>query len=126
MFGRNPRLPVDLLFESLNTDEKKSYTKYVEEWKSMMQEAYRRAGAASRKSTAKGRDTYNRKSRSTVLNPGDRVLVRRVLDTKKHGKIKSYWEDAIYTVIRQVDDSSVYEITDERKSPGRRGCSTGT
>jgi transposase InsO family protein len=112
LFGRNPRLPIDLLFESLHPEEKKSYTTYVNEWKTAMQEAYRKAGAASSKSTSKGRAVYNSKSRSTVLSPGDRVLIRRVVDTKNHGKIKSYWEDAIGTVVRQIDDSSVYEISD--------------
>ena len=110
MFGRNPRLPIDLLFEQINKDEKKCHTKFVEEWSNMMTEVYKKANQSAIDSAAQGRKAYDRHSRSSVLHAGDRVLTKRMKDAKGHGKIRSYWEDGVCEIVRQVGDSSVYEI----------------
>ena len=110
MYGRHPRLPIDLIFENINDEERKSYERYAEDWRACMREAYARAGDNARKSQIKSHKNANQHARSTVISPGDRVLVRRQVDKKGQGKIKSFWEDEIYTVVRQMDDNPVYEI----------------
>ena len=110
LYGRNPRLPIDLIFEPINDKEKKTYTKYVADWKESMREAYRKAAAAAEKSVSKGRKFADRHIRFSVLQSRDRVLTKRMTDKKGNGKIKSYWNDDLFEVIRQIGDSSVYEI----------------
>ena len=78
LFGKEPMLPVDLLFEKVQPLKQKSYDKYVKEWKQGMSEAYK---IAKRKSTQVGdqnKSMYNRNARFSVLELGDRVLVRNL------------------------------------------------
>ena len=44
MFGRNPRLPIDVLIEN-NTGEQNTPSTYIEKWKSRMEEAFGIAAA---------------------------------------------------------------------------------
>ena len=44
MFGRNPRLPIDVLIEN-NTDEQNTPLTYIEKWKHRMKEAFGIAAA---------------------------------------------------------------------------------
>ena len=77
-----------------------------------MKEAY---DLAARKSKSRGdrfKAYYDSKVRSSVLVPGDRVLVRNL---SKHaggpGKLVSYWEDEIYVIVeRKSNDSPVYVV----------------
>ena len=87
MFGRNPRLPIDLLFEQVNKDEMKGYNKFVEEWSSMMKEAYQRADQSSKDSASQGKRVYDRRIRSSLLHTGDRVLIKRMKEKKVMAKL---------------------------------------
>ena len=50
MFGREPRLPVDLLFGEVNQEpSKESYRQYVQDWLAGMQRAYQIASEVSDK-----------------------------------------------------------------------------
>ena len=44
MFGRNPRLPIDVLIEN-NTGEQNTPSTYIEKWKSSLKEAFGIAAA---------------------------------------------------------------------------------
>ena len=114
LYGRNPRLPVDLMFEKVHVEGKKEYTQYVREWEEMMREVYIQAGNSSRTNMRRGREHANRRVRSTVLEVGGRVLVRRMRDDKGQGKLRAYWEDDTYNVLRQLNNSSVYEVVNGR------------
>ena len=48
MFGRNPRLPIDILIEN-NTDEQNTPSTYIEKWKSRMKEAFGIAAANTKR-----------------------------------------------------------------------------
>ena len=48
IFGRNPRLPIDLIFQKINRPEKVTHTQYVRRWRDMMTEAYRKADVAAK------------------------------------------------------------------------------
>ncbi|KAI7803024.1 hypothetical protein IRJ41_001725 [Triplophysa rosa] len=99
LYGRHPHLPVDLLFGL--------------KWSKKMSEAYRIAGENSKKSSARGKVTYDKKARGVVLQPGDRVLVRNLSERGGPGKLRAYWEKTIYVVERQLAENPVYVVCPE-------------
>ena len=74
-----------------------------------MQEAYALANERSAKSSAKGRDYHDRKATFTGLKPGDQVLVLNLTPRGCPGKLRSFWEDKVYTVIGR----NMYDVQKE-------------
>ena len=101
LFGRSPRLPVDLIFGPSLGEASVSHTEYVDKWKFAMKEAYSLALRNTSKSATDGKQQYDRKVRFSKLQPGDRVLVRNLSERGGPGKLRSYWEREIYVVIEQ-------------------------
>ena len=116
LFGRTPRLPIDLAFDLHPHDDKNDgYEDFVQRWQRQMQEAYKLAGQRSGQSQAKGKKQYDRKANCNALRPGDRVLVRNAAHPGGPAKLKSYWEQQIHVVIKQLaGDVPVYEVQPER------------
>ena len=113
LFGRSPRLPIDVIFGTKPTAYS-SYPAYVKEWQEAMKEAYGIATKKSRLSGLRGKKQYDRRVHSPVLQPGDRVLVRNLSERGGPGKLRSYWEDTIHKVVRRKgEESPVYEIMPE-------------
>ena len=119
LFGRSPRLPVDVIF-GIEPNASLNYPTYVKEWQSAMKEAYALASKRSESSGQKGKKQYDRKVNSSVLQPGDRVLVRNLSKRGGPGKLRSYWEDTVHQVVeRKGEASPVYEVQPEN-GVGRR------
>ena len=77
-----------------------------------MREAYLIGKEKSLKAALHGRQQFDKRVICTVQQPGDKVLLRN-LSTREEGpgKLRSYWEQEIYEVIkRHRDDSTVYII----------------
>ena len=113
LFGHSPRLPIDLVFDLSPDNTPQNYPVYVKEWKTSMTEAYGIALKHNQSSAARANHHYDKKVRSIVLSPGDRVLVR---NTEKGGpgKILSYWEDNIYKLVNCLkEDSPIYTVEPE-------------
>ena len=114
LFGRTPRLPIDLMFNLPEKQEVTGYPAYVRKWKTAMQEAYKLASKSAQQAAEKGKRQSNKRIRSTVLSPGDRVLVRNLTPRGGPGKLRGFWEDEIHVVVsRKGPESPVYDIKSE-------------
>ncbi|KAL6471946.1 hypothetical protein MHYP_G00205960 [Metynnis hypsauchen] len=119
LFGRSPRLPIDAFFGLETGKGKASQSQYVEQWKQGMQEAYQIVREQIKKSMDRNKRNYDTKVRCTDLQPGNRVLIRNLTPRGGTGKLKSYWEEGVHVVIRQVGkDVPIYEVKPEQ-SRGR-------
>ena len=111
MFGRHPRLAIDA-FLGITPDTLSSTksTEYVRKLRQRLDFAYRNAQEQAKKTGAVYKHYYDETARSSVLMPGDLVLVQKVGVKGKH-KIGDKWEHDPYIVISQPnDDIPVYEV----------------
>ena len=113
LFGRSPRLPVDLIFGPSLEDANVTHTEYADKWKVAMKEAYSLALKNTYKSATDGKRQYDRKVRVSNLQPGDRVLVRNLSERGGPGKLRSYWEQKIHVVTEQKGDLPIYKGSPE-------------
>ena len=79
-----------------------------------MKEAYRIAFQESEKQATRNERYFNRRARASVLDAGDRVLIRNVRERGGPGKIRSFWEQQVYRVCERKEDSPVYVVEPER------------
>ena len=114
LFGRSPRLPIDVIFDLEDETGGKSHAEYVTKWKSAMQEAYSLASKSATKSAMRGKRNYDKRMRSSALQVGDRFLVRNLTPRGGPGKLRSFWEDKIQVVVaRKGGGSPVYDVRPE-------------
>ena len=114
LFGRHPRLPIDLIFNSPQPANKRSYPQYVDTWQKALTEAYGLANQKANLSASKGKQHCDRKVRTSVLQSGDRVLVCHMTPRTGPRKLRAYWEDTIHVLVKCKDQNSpVYEVRPE-------------
>ncbi|XP_036004828.1 uncharacterized protein LOC118566561 [Fundulus heteroclitus] len=110
MFGRQPRLPIDLI---LGTHPGKpsptSYSNYVKTLRQNLSESYALAIEHSKKMSDKNKVRFDKKIKAAELFSGDKVLVRNVNIRGKH-KLANRWEQNIYVVVKRIKDSPVYVV----------------
>lgn len=92
MFGRQPRLPIDLVL-GLHPDASnhKTHSEYVKGLRQLLLESYSLAAKNSRKMGEKNKAGFDKKVRATELLEGDRVPVRNVNIRGKH-KLTDRWQ----------------------------------
>ena len=79
-----------------------------------MREAYDIASKRATESQSKSKMRYDQGIHHTVLEPGDRVLVRNLRERGGPGKLRSHWESKIHYVVKRLsDDSPVYQVLPE-------------
>ena len=120
MFGRHPRLPIDLCLGLEPTDDTPPVksTNYVDQLKASLAHAYDQASKCATRAGQTNKEHYDVRTRENVLETGDRVLVRKTGFQGKH-KLADRWEPEVHIVVRRVnEDIPVYEIRPE-KSSGR-------
>lgn len=113
LFGRNPRLPIDLMFDLKPPKGYSSYPEYVKRWRAVMSEAYRIASSNAGRNAESRKRQYDKKVKHTVLQEGDRVLVRNLSERGGTGKLRSFWENEVYTVVDKRRDMPVYVVERE-------------
>ncbi len=84
MFGRHPRLPVDLILGTEISQSAGSHSKYVEDVRKSLQHAYE----VAKKNACENRDRhkvlYDQKIKGSVVQVDDCVLIRNVAFSGPH------------------------------------------
>lgn len=114
MFGRQPRLPVDLAFGLPVSNSSQSHSQYVKSLKDRLEESYQLATRNALKVARRNKRRFDRNVVVSVLDVGDRVLVRNVRLRGKH-KIADKWEPDVYVVLRKSSGIPVYTVCPEGK-----------
>ena len=110
IFGRNPRLPVDIVF-GLRKAVKGS--NYIKDLRDRLNHAYHLATEASKRSQQKQKEGYDTRVRGATITVGDRVLVKIVAFKEKH-KLADKWEQEPYRVLGQpIPDIPVFTVQRE-------------
>ncbi|XP_043099138.1 uncharacterized protein LOC122347977 [Puntigrus tetrazona] len=113
MFGRQPRLPVDIVFKlPLPEGQYSSHSEYVQRLKSRLKESYKVAMEKAAKIAHKNKMRYDKYVTASDLEPGDRVLVRNVRLRGKH-KISDKWEPTVHVVVKRAGTLPVYTVRPE-------------
>lgn len=115
MFGRQPRLPVDLIFNTtVSQDNPKFHSQYVQSLKTHLQESYKLAQKNAAKSGERNKIRFDRKVTESSLEEGDRVLVRNVRVRGKH-KLADRWDPVVHIVVSRAGELPVYTVKPERQ-----------
>ena len=114
MFGRHPRLPIDAML-GLPEDSQNdiTYTNYIESLKDKLRYTYKLASTKADQSRQRQKQSYDKRVRQSVIDIGDRVLIKRTGFTGKH-KLANKWENVPYVVVDQPNkDIPVYRLKEE-------------
>lgn len=115
MFGRQPRLPIDLAFNvPLNRHQYRSHSQYVQNLKTRLQESYRLATRNAAKNAERNKVRFDKRVTESTLEVGDRVLVRNVRLRGKH-KLADKWESHVHVVVNRKADLPVYTVRPEHR-----------
>lgn len=113
MFGRQPRLPIDIAFGlPVKDSSSTSHSQYVKSLKSHLKESYQLAIENSKKVADKNKKRFDARVREATLETGDRVLVRNLRLRSKH-KLADRWEPTVYVVQKRAGELPVYTVCPE-------------
>ena len=102
LFGREPRLPVDVEFGLQRGSQKGPLGEsgYVSQLRRQLKFAHNKAKLVAPRQQARHRKLYDRKCRGATLDIGDLVLVKQTAWKGRH-KIQDCWEEEEYQVVDQ-------------------------
>lgn len=110
MFGRTPRLPIDVVFKNVLWDESNnSLPKYVESLSRDLKDALAVAEANTSKEQSHQAHMYNRKNKGVRIEVGDRVLLANKSERGKR-KLSDKWENVVYTVVDCDPKTHIYKV----------------
>jgi hypothetical protein len=121
MFGRKPRLPVDII-KGLNENQTadRDYLQYVEKVRQSLKTAYEQAMQKSDKQHLRGKEAYDLRAHAPELELGDRVLVRKVRFKEGPHKLDHVWEKEVYCVVGiPSEDLLVFDVQEEGNKKAR-------
>ena len=116
MFGRHPRIPVDLVLGKVEDQDTTSVDQYVASLQNQLKKAFEVAESATKSNQMGHKKVYDRKIRGAVLEIGDRVLLWNV-GLKGTNKLADKWSEEVYVVTGKPNDNiPVYEVRLEQGS----------
>ena len=119
MFGREPRLPIDLAFGIETNKPHESLLSYTKSLKERMQQSYELAAKISKVSQQRQKSGYDLKVRGATLQEGDRVLVKILAFDGKH-KLADHWEEFPYVVLLQPNKDIPVFVVQREDGVGRK------
>ena len=106
MFGRRPRLPIDLLFPTRRAHElSHTINEYVQTLYGRLRNSLQLAQESALKEAHRQKWLYDRKVSAVELRLGDRVLVCLDAFRGQRRKLKNWWGSDLHTVVCHVADS---------------------
>ena len=116
MFGRHPCLAIDAFLGIRSSEERKSLQDYADKLKNRLSDAYKCASEEVAQKGEKYKHYYDKGIRHSVLEAGDRVLLKKV-DIKDKHKLADIWESTPYVIISQpMPDIRLYMVKKENSS----------
>ena len=118
MFGRHPRLPVDLLMgldevAGPQAEARRNQPQYVEQLRKSLEQAYKLAYSKSKERKTAQKQEYDKRIRGAKVHKGDHVLVRNVAFSGPH-KLANRWQETVHIVVDQPDPGiPVYVVQPE-------------
>ena len=112
MFGRHPRLPIDVAFglHKPNCSDNCSKSRYIQKLRRRLNYAHKKASKYSSEQAQKYKTSYDKSVKGPQLQVNDLVLVKIVAHKARH-KIQDKWESEEYIVIEQpIPATSVYRV----------------
>ena len=116
MFGRRPRLPIDLLFPTCRIQMlTHTIDEYMANLYDRLQDALVIAKDCAKKEAWRQKWLYNRKVGAIELRPGDSILVCLDAFRGQRRKLKNRWEDDLHMVVTRIADGiPVYVVKNDR------------
>ncbi|XP_048241545.1 uncharacterized protein LOC125374619 [Haliotis rufescens] len=118
MYGREPRLPIDLAFGIETNRDKHTLTSYAEALRQRLEQSYKIASKASRTAQGQQKAGYDLKIRGAIVQPGERVLVKILAFEGKH-KLSDKWEEDPYIVTSQPNMGIPVFVVQKENGEGR-------
>ena len=112
MFGRHPRLPIDVAFglHKPNCSDNCSKSRYIQKLRRRLNYAHKKASKYSSEQAQKYKTSYDKSVKGPQLQVNDLVLVKIVAQKARH-KIQDKWESEEYIVIEQpIPGTPVYRV----------------
>ena len=112
MFGRHPRLPIDVAFglHKPNCSDNCSKSRYIQKLRRRLNYAHKKASKYSSEQARKYKTSYDKSVKRPQLQVNDLVLVKIVAHKARH-KIQDKWESEEYIVIEQpIPGTPVYRV----------------
>ncbi|RXN37938.1 Retrovirus-related Pol polyprotein from transposon 412 [Labeo rohita] len=110
MYGRIPKLPVDVMFCSIERDSAiTDYDTYVRRLRDDLQEALTLAQKNAEASQRRQADLYNKKTRGCRIEIGDQVLLANKGERGRR-KLADKWESTPYIVVALNPQCHTYRI----------------
>ena len=112
MFGRHPRLPIDVEFglPKSNSGDNFSKSRYVQKLRRRLNYAFQKATKIANQQANKYKSSYDKSIRGPQLQEKDIVLVKIVAHKGRH-KLQDKWEPEEYVVVEQpIAGTPVYRV----------------
>ena len=112
MFGRHPRLPIDVEFglSKSNSGDNSSKSRYIQKLRRRLNYAFQKATKVANQQANKYKSSYDKSIRGPQLQEKDLVLVKIVAHKGRH-KLQDKWEPEEYIVVEQpIAGTPVYRV----------------
>ena len=112
MFGRHPRLPIDVEFglPKSNSGDNSSKSRYVQKLRRRLKYAFQKATKVANQQANNYKTSYDKSIRGPQLQEKDIVLVKIVAHKGRH-KLQDKWEPEEYVVVEQpIAGTPVYRV----------------